>query len=355
MLVTIVTAICPCFTSLFWVAIMYDTMKIKNYIESLGGIITKQIVANNKWHQFKLDSNHSNKSGGYKIFTDTHILIVNLYKDSNLRPAGLYKLYLLSDHHHISPEQIAKNKRIVEQNKAARVKETFEGGFLAYQYFNSISFDKNNISLYLQRKKAFNFGCKVTPDGDLIIPFRNIKGFVRTLQIIKPNGFKLFYKNCELTGSMHRIGFQNIEDSYSGVIYIGEGYATVASIHMAVKLPCVVAGISGNLIHVTEAIMSKYPNARILITADNDPIRNVAGGLNNPGLSTAISICETHPRISLIFPPWRKQHTEESDFNDWHIAKGLGSLTKLINSKTLISNLDLLQEAKEYLSLQLSQ
>ena len=57
---------------------------------------------------------------------------------------------------------------------------------------------------------------------------------------------------------------------YEGIIYIGEGFATMASVYAATGAPCVVAGNCGNLPTVAKALLAVRKKARFVICADSD-------------------------------------------------------------------------------------
>ena len=92
----------------------------------------------------------------------------------------------------------------------------------------------------LPRKKVDAFGIKQNGQK-LLIPLRDHKGKLWSFQEIDHKGNKLFLKNGKVKGLFHNIGEQ------TDVIYIGEGYATMASVHAATGKASVVAFNAGNL------------------------------------------------------------------------------------------------------------
>ena len=79
---------------------------------------------------------------------------------------------------------------------------------------------------YLKIKQISPIGLKQKED-QLLVPMRNQEGEVLNLQRINPGGSKRFLKNGQVKGLYHILG------EPSGVVYIGEGYATMASVHRA--------------------------------------------------------------------------------------------------------------------------
>jgi len=78
------------------------------------------------------------------------------------------------------------------------------------------------------------------------------------------SGRKTFLLNAQKKGTMHII-------RGDGPWVIGEGYATMASVHMATGWPCVVAFDCGNLPPVAEALRGKLGSTgNIIICGDAD-------------------------------------------------------------------------------------
>lgn len=121
---------------------------------------------------------------------------------------------------------------------------------------------RDGSSEYLDRKQVTIPGVRFC-DGNIIVPaWRD--GELVAVQEIRPDGFKLFQ-----SGSDHMGGYFSIRGSLD-TIAVGEGVATMAAVHMATGWSSVAAFNAGNLKTVAIAMRSKYPDARIVITADND-------------------------------------------------------------------------------------
>lgn len=91
----------------------------------------------------------------------------------------------------------------------------------------------------------------------------------RGLQTIAPDGAKSFTYGMEKNGNFHLIAEPG-KDLSQGDIILAEGYATGASLHMATEKPVAVAFDAGNLEPVAKKLREKFPNAAIIICADND-------------------------------------------------------------------------------------
>lgn len=122
---------------------------------------------------------------------------------------------------------------------------------------------------YLVRKQVPAEGLRVGRDGRLMIPLvRN--GQLMGLQKIDEAGEKLLNKGMDAVGVAHVLGTL----AGAPVIGVGEGYATCASARLSLApgyaFPVVVALNAGNLIHVAKALRQRYPNAHLLMLADDD-------------------------------------------------------------------------------------
>jgi putative DNA primase/helicase len=101
-------------------------------------------------------------------------------------------------------------------------------------------------------------------DGALMVPVRNVAGELQTLQFVSPEGEKRFVPGGRKAGGYFAIG------APADVLCIAEGYATGASVHEATGHAVAVAFDAGNLEPVARALRQKFPEARIVIAADND-------------------------------------------------------------------------------------
>ena len=132
------------------------------------------------------------------------------------------------------------------------------------------------------------------------------------IQQIFPDGKKLFLKNGKVKALFHIIGEQ------TDVIYIGEGYATMASVHLATGKACVVAFNAGNLMDVCSQVRTTYPDNEIVVCADDDHMTKGNQGLTK-AREAALKI-----GAGLAVPDFEETRgSGETDFNDLHQVKGL--------------------------------
>ncbi len=101
-------------------------------------------------------------------------------------------------------------------------------------------------------------------------------------------------------------------------IYISEGMATALSVHRATNNPVVIALDVEGLKPVYNQISTIYPQAKIIIAADNDHLKS-----KNIGLLTASKIC------NYTYPIFSKENTG-TDWNDFEKQFGTLETTKSI-------------------------
>jgi len=92
----------------------------------------------------------------------------------------------------------------------------------------------------------------------------NEKLVVVNQQYIGENGQKWYQKGGRVSGCFGMVG------SETDTIVLGEGYATLASIHQTTGLSSVVAMSANNLLKVAQCWRRLRPNSTILIASDND-------------------------------------------------------------------------------------
>lgn len=147
-------------------------------------------------------------------------------------------------------------------------------------------------------------------DGALIVPIRNAAGQLRSLQFMGPDGTKRYLPGGEKSACYHSIG------KPGELIYICEGFATGASIHEATGQAVVVSFDAGNLLPVATIMRDKFPDARLVLAADNDQWTP-----GNPGVRKAREAAEA-VNGRLAIPEFTDPEGEPTDFND--LARQMG-------------------------------
>ena len=131
------------------------------------------------------------------------------------------------------------------------------------------------------------------------------------LQFIGEAGSKRFLTGGRVKGCCFLIG------EPGEVLCIAEGFATGASVHEATGYAVAVAFDCGNLLSVAEAMRARFPNARIVIAADDD--YRTAG---NPGLTKAREAAAAIGG-SVAVPDFGADRPDDAvDFNDLAAHRG---------------------------------
>ena len=173
-------------------------------------------------------------------------------------------------------EKEAFRKKQEEADKREAQKKAERAKFAAnraIQQWKAVPDDAPVSSPYLARKQVTSEKTKTLPDGTLYIPMchydDNGTPHIAGLQKIAPDGTKRFNSGMAKIGACLILG--DIPPSPE-LIIVGEGYATVASVMMALerKYPAAVAFDCGNLMPVAKDLRRRYPKAHILIAADDD-------------------------------------------------------------------------------------
>ena len=158
---------------------------------------------------------------------------------------------------------------------------------------------------YLDKKNVASHSLRVFKDR-LLIPIVDEKGKLWSLQMIYPNGRKMFLSGGKTGGCFFLIGTKLVKESRQ--LGFGEGYATCATIHEEKKIPMVVCFNAGNLKNVSMKFSDSIPNKEYIIFADNDE--------NDVGKKKAIEAAQKVD-AEVVMP-------EDSgmDFNDQKQIKG---------------------------------
>jgi putative DNA primase/helicase len=143
---------------------------------------------------------------------------------------------------------------------------------------------------------------------------------VAAAQTITPQGEKRLLTGSAKRGAYHAV---NAPESPQSVL-IAEGLATALSVHLMRPDALTVAAIdAGNLLPVAEVMRRKYPQAQIIIAADNDHHQN---GEANTGREAA-------EKAALSVAGWVSLPPTDykADWNDYHQQNGLEAATAAFN------------------------
>jgi len=206
---------------------------------------------------------------------------------------------------------------------------------------------------YAKKKQIEPMSIKQTRDILCLPLFQN--GQLWNLQFINKDGDKRFLTSGKTKDCYGSLLFKS--DDLDTII-ITEGYATAVTIRKATGLPVFYAYMAGNLLGVTKAIRKKFPNAKIIIAADNDAFTmhmkhaknhpdykktdgnddawnewRGNGYLYNTGIDKATKAC-VESNAEIAYPVFQDLSTKPTDFNDLYILEGLEKVKEQILSSS---------------------
>lgn len=176
---------------------------------------------------------------------------------------------------------------------------------------------------HLPKPRPDHLSFTLFPVGAVVVPLMGSIGGdsfeLCALQVISPDGTKLFPKYGHKSGCYHVIGGPLANAS---TVAVGEGYATMAAVHEVMGWPCVVAFDSGNLPKVAETVRWILPGAHIIITGDND-----AETPGNPGAKKAAQSAQAVGGV-VGLPEFAPGSTGLTDWNDLLLAEGADAVQR---------------------------
>lgn len=189
---------------------------------------------------------------------------------------------------------------------------------------------------YLQRKKIDKlYGARIGVDTGLhlVIPMRDLNGKLWGLQRISDekrpdwnDSDKWIDADTKMKGTSFQIG------AVKEKLYLCEGFATGASIHMATGEAVLVCFNCWNMRDLAAQVRAKYPSTDLFICADDDKwTTNAKGEPWNPGLQAAHQ-AGVNARAKVLVPRFKNESTRPTDFNDLHFLEGLAEVrAQLLN------------------------
>lgn len=266
-----------------------------------------------------------------------------LYADG--RPAGWAQNYqtgeynkLVATGYCLTPEEKERQKmeqarKLAEREEAQKKQHDYMAGVAqkSWEKFEPAAPDnpylqQKGIDLLPGVKEHNNNGFRT-----LCVPLYNTANELRGVQYITPDNRKSFMPGMEKKGNFHLIGNEDKKDLSKTEIILCEGYATGASLHMATQKPVAVAFDAGNLEIVAEKLREKYPQAQIVICADNDHAVKRDGRVNNVGVERA-RLAALAVGGKVVVPTFNKDEKAKglTDFNDLHQSRGLKEVKRQV-------------------------
>lgn len=184
---------------------------------------------------------------------------------------------------------------------------------------------------YLVRKQIKPVGAIKQLGDRLLIPMVEAVqgvGVMASLQFIQPDGFKPYKKGGKVKGCWFQIA------GTTERVYIVEGYATGASVHMATGATVYVAFNAGNLYEVASYVVQAHPDSQVVIAGDDDTHgKTNTGRTKAQEVAHALNIIARFPEFDGVTQGAAGATGGEklTDWNDLHCAEGLEEVARQLN------------------------
>ncbi|MBD2806622.1 AAA family ATPase [Xenorhabdus sp. ZM] len=196
-------------------------------------------------------------------------------------------------------------------------------------------------SPYLSAKGLQCPNQRLLEDGSLLLPLTTLDKKVTGALLIRPDGTRKHLFGSKKKGSFIAL---SVLEEQPDTILIAEGYATALTVSQLYNGLVLAALDEGNLFPVTKAVRERWPDAKIIIAADNDwhepgeldkdgkPKKNV-GKISAKKAAHAVKGWLTLPpgNIKADWDDYRQQHGIEAAKQAF--SKGLHQVGEYMNSK----------------------
>lgn len=287
-----------------------------------------EIVADDKPHRYRLDGDKpKTRNGSYQLGAQGDGFAfgwVRSFKEGVTHPWHTKASRKATEAERA--EWKAKAKAARDKSKAERDALAASAAHKAARIWGQA---KPGATGYHARKQIEAHGARVWRDM-AVVPMRNGADLIG-LQFIQSDGAKRFLTGCAKEGAYFSIAKKGDDLS---LIYLCEGYATGCSIRAATGAPVIVTFDAGNLKPVALSIRKRYPDAEIVIAADNDQWTAKPDGTPmNPGLEKAQQAAVAIGGARVIAPMVPDDDTERrTDWNDIAVTDGLDAVRVALNS-----------------------
>ncbi len=245
----------------------------ENFREAMaasGLVYSGSLIADGALHRFTADGDKAHKKNSWYVLHDG---------DLSAGAFGCWQRDLSSTwcakpERQQSPQERAQHLQRIEQLRQQREQEQQQRQQEAKQkaekmWAASHKTETAGAHFYTKEKNLFPFGVRVLR-GMLLVPVFTPAHELVGLQLISRdtdgNTCKRFLTGTPTAGNYCTIGKANNSEALA----IGEGWATMASIHAATGLPCVIAFSANNLVSVAQTMRTKFPDKKIILCADDD-------------------------------------------------------------------------------------
>ncbi len=289
----------------------FDYIEKARDVLTAHGLVVKHIDCSGEMVYCGTTQKPNGTDGRYKIHMDfpPTLWLCNYHEGGTGQTFPLYDSGTLDAM--TEAEKAELRDRIRRDQKAAqekREKARQEAAREATRRWNNYRIATGH-NAYLKRKGVCPIGdIKQDSQGRLVVPMRNAKGSLVSLQFIARDGEKRFLPGGEKKGCYSPIPAK--DGGKDGPLLIAEGYATAASLRIATGFEVWVAFDAGNLLPVSQVAREKYPDRVIVLCADNDIHED---GSENVGVRDATKAAQAIGAKLAVCPAIRGH---KADFND---------------------------------------
>lgn len=273
------------------------------------------------------DDKKGAKSGAYRAYLDG-------------RPAGWYRDYRSADdsptnwvfsggeqHDPLARLHLRAFAQQQRDDNARKLQQQYnkQAGYARF-YINGLP--QATAHEYLTRKGIRAApGVRLNNKNELVIPFSNGRGEIRSYQRIPVTGGKdaRILKDSEKTGNWFTFG----TPENGRPLLFAEGYATAASLHEATGLPVLMTVDASNMIAVAENARQIWTDSPFVFCADNDHQREI-----NKGVFSATKAAEV-TNGEVIIPAFTEAEKAQglTDFNDLDASRGRDNFQNAMNAQ----------------------
>ncbi|MXW16927.1 MAG: toprim domain-containing protein [Gemmatimonadetes bacterium] len=288
------------------------------------GLHPKQIIWDGQWHRFPGIDQTRGDNGRYKAFADQRgAIFMDMRTKEQWRWPGDNPLWREKLKHlePLSAEEVAKRKKAAAEQRAKDAEIHTKRILNLWERAKPLE-DRGHP--YLAAKGITGniplLKSIIDPETEqemLLIPMRDRHGSIRNLQRIWPDGTRKQMKQATGSSGLYEtIGAARYYIN-TKTLYICEGWATGWSISQASGCAVIVAFFDGGLLTVGQIIRKKYPDAKLIIAADNDrwkPVKREAR-MVNPGVWAARRAAK-ELNAAYVVPDFPDLSTEPTDYDD---------------------------------------
>ncbi|EEV0923968.1 DNA primase [Escherichia coli] len=302
--------------------------EFRQVLENAGLVLEKDPEMDGEIHRVPTrDDKKGAKSGAYKAYLDG-------------RPSGWYRDYRSADNspttwtfsraENIDPLARLHLKASAQQNrdeKERKLQQQYnkQAGY-ARSYLNGLP--QATAHEYLTRKGIRAApGVRLNNKNELVIPFSNGRGEIRSYQRIPVTGGKdaRILKGSEKSGNWFAFG----TPENGRPLLFAEGYATAASLHEATGHPVLMTIDADNMINVAKNARKIWTDSPFVFCADNDHQRKINKGVSSAKKAAA----STHGEV--IIPAFTEAEKAQglTDFNDLDASRGRDAFQHVMNAQ----------------------